>query len=397
MAIPYSRFVSVTSITLVAAVLAACSGQKEGAQAGPPGGGMPPAEVGVVTLKAQTVTLTRELPGRTNPYLVAEVRPQATGIVKERLFTEGGTVKAGQPLYQLDDALYRAEVAAAKAAHARAQATRDTAALNARRSAELVKIEAVSRQDDEVAQAALKQAEADVAATKAALDRAEINLAYARITSPISGRIGKSAVTPGALVTANQAAALATVQAIDPIYVDVTQSSSELLELRKQLAAGRVKPARDLPVEIVLEDGTRHRQPGKLAFSEATVDPDTGSYTLRVVVPNPDQVLLPGIYVRAIIGGGVREGAILVPQRGIARDPKGNASAMLLNAEGKVEARPVKVSRTIGDQWLVEEGLAAGDRVIVEGLQKIAPGAPAKVAEPAPAKAPAAAPKKQEG
>lgn len=397
MAIPYSRFVSVTSITLVAAALAACSGQKEGAHAGPPGGGMPPAEVGVVTLKAQTVTLTRELPGRTNPYLVAEVRPQATGIVKERLFTEGGTVKAGQPLYQLDDALYRAEVAAAKAAHARALATRDTAALNARRSAELVKIEAVSRQDDEAAQAALKQAEADVAATKAALDRAEINLAYARISSPISGRIGKSAVTPGALVTANQAAALATVQAIDPIYVDVTQSSSELLELRKQLAAGRVKPARDLPVEIVLEDGTRHRQPGKLAFSEATVDPDTGSYTLRVVVPNPDQVLLPGIYVRAIIGGGVREGAILVPQRGIARDPKGNASAMLLNAEGKVEARPVKVSRTIGDQWLVEEGLAAGDRVIVEGLQKIAPGAPAKVAEPAPAKAPAAAPKKQEG
>jgi membrane fusion protein (multidrug efflux system) len=397
MAIPYSRFVSVTSITLVAAVLAACSGQKEGAQAGPPGGGMPPAEVGVVTLKAQTVTLTRELPGRTNPYLVAEVRPQATGIVKERLFTEGGTVKAGQPLYQLDDALYRAEVAAAKAAHARALATRDTAALNARRSAELVKIEAVSRQDDEAAQAALKQAEADVAATKAALDRAEINLAYARISSPISGRIGKSAVTPGALVTANQATALATVQALDPIYVDVTQSSSELLELRKQLAAGRVKAARDLPVEIVLEDGTRHRQPGKLAFSEATVDPDTGSYTLRVVVPNPDQVLLPGIYVRAIIGGGVRDGAILVPQRGIARDPKGNASAMLLNAEGKVEARPVKVSRTIGDQWLVEEGLAAGDRVIVEGLQKIAPGAPAKVAEPAPAKAPAAAPKKQEG
>lgn len=389
-----SRYLSIACVTVAAAALSACSGQKEGAHAGPPGGGMPPAEVGVVTLKAQTVTLTRELPGRTSPYLVAEVRPQATGIVKERLFTEGGTVKAGQPLYQLDDALYRAEVAAAKASHARAQATRDTAALNARRSAELVKIDAVSRQDDEVAQAALKQAEADVAATKAALDRAEINLAYARISSPISGRIGKSAVTPGALVTANQAAALATVQALDPIFVDVTQSSSELLELRKQLAAGRIKAARDLPVEIVLEDGTRHRQPGKLAFSEATVDPDTGSYTLRVVVPNPDQVLLPGIYVRAIIGGGVREGAIVVPQRGIARDPKGNASAMLLNAEGKVEARPVKVSRTLGDQWLVEEGLAAGDRVIVEGLQKIAPGMPARVAEPPPAKAPEAAAKK---
>ena len=386
-----SRFLSIACITTLAGLLGACSGQKAGA---PPGAGMPPAEVGVVTLKSQAVTLTRELPGRTTPFLVAEVRPQVTGIVKERLFTEGGLVRAGQPLYQIDDATYRADVASARAALARAEASRESSDLNARRSAELVKIEAVSRQDHENAMAAAKQAEADVALARAALQRAEINLGYAQIKSPISGRIGRSSVTAGALVTANQEGSLATVQQLDPVYVDVTQSSSELLELRKQVAAGRIKEARDIPVEIVLEDGTRHKQPGKLAFSEVTVDPTTGSYTLRVLVANPDTVLLPGIYVRAIIGSGVRQDAILVPQRGIARDPKGNTTAMLLNAEGNVEARPVKVSRTVGDQWLVEEGLAAGERVIVEGLQKLQPGKPAKVAQPAPAKAPPAAPKK---
>jgi len=369
--------------------LAACSGQKEGA--GGPGMGMPPAEVSVVTLQPQTVTVARELPGRTTPFLVAEVRPQATGIVKERLFTEGGLVKAGQPLYQLDDAIYRAEAASARAALARAEASLNTATLNARRSAELVKIEAVSAQDNENAQAARQQAEADVAAARATLERAEINLAYAKIASPISGRIGKSSVTPGALVTANQSAALATVQQLDPIYVDVTQSSSELLALRKQLAAGRLKAA-DLPVEILLEDGSHHAHKGRLAFSETTVDPATGSYTLRVIVPNPDQVLLPGIYIRAVVGSGTRENALLAPQRGVTRDPKGNAFAMVLDAEGKVQMRPLKVSQTIGDQWLVEEGLAAGERVIVEGLQKIRPGMPAKVAQPAPAPAPAAAP-----
>lgn len=392
MANTIKRFASMTCVAFLSGALGACSGKPEGA---PPGAGaMPPAEVGVVTLVAQSVTLARELPGRTSPSRVAEVRPQVSGIVKERLFTEGGLVQAGQPLYQLDDAVYRAEVASARAQLARAEATRESAALNARRSAELVKIDAVSRQDHEAAQAAAKQSEADVAAAKAALARAEINLGYAQIVSPISGRIGRSAVTAGALVTANQAAALATVQQLDPMYVDVTQSSAELLALRKDLAAGRARPARDLPVEVVLEDGSRHRQAGRLAFSEATVDPATGSYTLRVVVPNPDQVLLPGIYARALVGGAVRDNAILVPQRGVARDPKGNASAMLLDAEGKVEARPIKVSRTVGDQWLVEEGLAAGERVIVEGLQKIAPGMPAKVAAPAPAPAPAAALKK---
>lgn len=389
MSIHFSRVFSITCAFTLGGLLAACSGQKDGAP--PPGAGMPPAEVAVVTLKPQTVTLSRELPGRTTPFLVAEVRPQATGIVKERLFVEGALVKAGQPLYQLDDAVYRADVASARAALARTEATLNTATLNARRSDELVKIEAVSRQDNENAQAARQQAQADVASARASLERAEINLAYAKIASPITGRIGKSSVTPGALVTANQEATLATVQQLDPMYVDVTQSSSELLALRKQLAAGRLKAA-DIPVEIVLEDGSRHAHKGKLAFSETTVDPATGSYTLRIVVPNPDQVLLPGIYIRAVVGSGTRENAILAPQRAITRDPKGNAFAMVLDAESKVQMRPVKVSSTVGDQWLVEDGLVAGERVIVEGLQKIRPGMPARVAEPAPAAAPAAAP-----
>ncbi len=390
MRLHFSRAISITCAVTLAGLLAACSGQKEGAP--PPGAGMPPPEVSVVTLAPKTVTLSRELPGRTVPYLVAEVRPQATGIVKERLFVEGALVKAGQPLYQLDDSLYRAEAASARAALARAEATLNTATLNARRSVELLKIEAVSRQDDENAQAARQQAEADVAAARAVLDRAQINLAYARIASPISGRIGKSSVTPGALLTANQEAALATVQQLDPMYVDVTQSSSELLELRRQLASGRMKAA-DIPVEIVLEDASRHAHKGKLAFSETTVDPATGSYTLRIVVPNPDQVLLPGIYIRAVVGSGTRDNAILAPQRAITRDPKGNAFAMVLDAGGKVQMRSLKVSQTVGDQWLVDEGLAAGERVIVEGLQKIRPGMPAKVAQPpAPAATPAAAP-----
>ena len=391
MSIHFSRAISTMCAITLGGLLAACSGQKDGAP--PPGAGMPPAEVGVVTLTPQTVTLARELPGRTTPFLVAEVRPQATGIVKERLFVEGALVKAGQPLYQLDDAVYRADVASARAALARTEATLNTATLNARRSDELVKIEAVSKQDNENSQAARQQAQADVAAARATLDRTEINLAYAKIASPIPGRIGKSSVTPGALVTANQETSLAIVQQLDPMYVDVTQSSSELLALRKQLAAGRLKAA-DLPAEIVLEDGTRHAHKGRLAFSETTVDPATGSYTLRIVVPNPDQVLLPGIYIRAVVGSGTRENAILAPQRAITRDPKGNAFAMVLDAESKVQMRPVKVSSTVGDQWLVEEGLAAGERVIVEGLQKVRPGMPAKVAEPAKVAAPAAAAKK---
>ena len=370
------------ALALLAVILLAACGQ-----APPPKSAPPAAEVTIVKLQPETVTLTRELAGRANPFLVADVRPQVGGIVMRRLFTEGSRVKAGQPLYQLDDAIPRADQATARAALGRAQATLNSARLNATRSAELAKIDAVSKQDNENAIAALRQAEADVASAQATLARGDVILAYARITSPITGRIGKSSVTQGALVTANQADALATVQQLDPIYVDVTQSSAELLELRKQVAAGKLQVARDLPVTILLEDGTRYPQRGKLTFEAVTVDPTTGSYLLRIVVPNPDSVLLPGMYVRAVIGAGVRQDALLVPQQGIARDPKGDAFAMVLGADGKVQQRTVKVSRTVGDRWLVDGGLTAGDQVIVEGLQKIRPGMPARATPPAPANA----------
>jgi membrane fusion protein (multidrug efflux system) len=365
-------------------VLTAC-----GRHEGPPQG-QGPVPVTIVTLNLQPVTLTRELPGRAIPYLVAEVRPQVNGIVAQRLFTEGGLVKAGQPLYQLDDATYRADAESARANLARAQATLFTTQLNARRSAELVKIDAVSKQDDETTAAALLQVEADVKAAQAAVDRANVVLGYARITSPISGRIGKSSVTQGALVTANQTAPLSTVQQLDPIYVDLTQSSAELLELRKAFAAGTLKGAGDLPVTILLEDGTRYEHDGRLAFTDVTVDPSTGSYALRVVVPNPDSLLLPGMYVRAVVSNGLRQNAVLVPQQGVARDPKGNTTAMVARPDGTAELRQIRVSQTVGDQWLVEEGLAAGDRVIVEGLQKIRPGLPVQATEFAPAPAAAA-------
>lgn len=343
--------------------------------------------VSVVTLKTQDTVLTRELPGRTTPFLVAEVRPQVSGIIRRRLFTEGGEVKAGQPLYQIDDAAYRADNNSARASLARAQAALVTARLNAQRSGELVKVDAVSRQDNDNAQATLRQAEADVKAAQAVVDGTGVTLGYARITSPISGRIGKSAVTQGALVSAGQALPLATVQQLDPIHVDLAQSSAELLALRKGLANGSLARNDTLPVTVLLEDGTAYSHQGKLAFSEVTVDPGTGSFALRVVVPNPDGVLLPGMYVRAIVGNGERRDAILVPQQGIARDPKGDTSAMVVGKDGKAEHRPVKVSRTIGDQWLVESGLKAGDKVIVEGLQKIKPGVPVLASEagaPAP-------------
>jgi membrane fusion protein (multidrug efflux system) len=343
---------------------------------------MPPPEVTVVRLTAQPVTLTRELPGRTNPFLVAEVRPQVTGIVKRRLFTEGAIVKAGDVLYELDDAVYRAQYNSAKAALAKAQATAEAARSSARRSAELVKIDAVSAQDNDNAVAAMGQANADVGAAEAAVQSAEVNLGYARITAPISGRIGASSVTPGALVTANQATSLATVQQLDPIYVDVNQSASEWLRLKQDIDAGTVKSeGAGTAAGILLEDGTHYGHDGKLQFADVTVDPTTGSFLLRVVVPNPKNTLMPGMYVRAMLAEGVRDNAVLAPQRGITRDQRGNASAMVVGADGKVEPRVVHVSRTIGDEWLVDDGLKAGDRLIVEGLQKIQPGMPVHAVE----------------
>lgn len=369
-----SRFHTVALSVALAAALTACGGAPQGPQQGP-------GQVTVVTLKTESVALNRELPGRTSAYQVAEVRPQVSGIIARRLFTEGSEVKAGQPLYQIEDATYRAAAASAQAQVERAGANAEQARLAARRIAELARINAVSAQENENAQAALKTAEADLAAARAALQQANVTLGYARITSPISGRIGKSTVTQGALVTANQGDALAVVNQLDPIYVDLTQSASELVQLRRDMAAGKLQANNQMPVSILLEDGSTFDHNGVLEFSEVSVDPATGSFGLRVKVDNPDGLLMPGMYVRAAIGTGTRDQALLVPMQGVQRDPKGNTSAMVVDAEGKVAVRPIQVSQALGDKWLVEGGLAAGDKVIVEGLQKIAPGMPVNATE----------------
>lgn len=377
---PHSSRRPIVLLLAVSIALTACGGTTP-----PP---QPPAPaVTVVTLKPEAVTLTRELPGRTNPYLVAEVRPQVTGIVQDQLFAEGGRVDAGQALYQLDDATYRANYNSARASLARAEAALKVARLNATRAEELAKTGVISTQDHENAVAALQQAEADVEVAKAALASSRVVLGYARITTPIAGRIGKSSVTKGALVTANQDETLATVQQLDPIYVDLTQSASELLQLRREIIAGTLSEASDVPVTILLEDGSHYPHPGKMKFTDVTVDPTTGSYLLRVVVPNPDDLLLPGMYVRALVSGGKRRDGLLVPQQGITRDPKGHATAMVVGEDGKVEPRVVQVSRTVGDRWLVDSGLAAGDRVIIEGLQKVRPGVPVQASEAEPVSA----------
>jgi membrane fusion protein (multidrug efflux system) len=340
----------------------------------------PPPEVGVVVIKPERVSLTTELPGRTSPYLIAEVRPQVGGIIQKRLFTEGSDVKAGQVLYQIDPATYQAAFASARAALARAEATLNTVRLKAGRYRDLVGINAVSQQDNDDAQASLKQTEADVATAKAAVETARINLDYTRVTAPISGRIGRSTVTDGALVTGSQPAALATIQQLSPIYVDVTQSSAELLRLKQNLANGVLKKgsSAQAPVKLLLEDGSSYPLTGTLKFSEVTVDQSTGSVTLRALFPNPKQSLLPGMFVRAILEEGVDENAILIPQRGVTRNPKGDAMVMVVGAGDKVEPRTIKVIRTISDNWLVSEGLKAGDRVILEGIQRARPGTTVK-------------------
>jgi membrane fusion protein (multidrug efflux system) len=351
--------------------------------------------VGVVTVQPQRVALTTELSGRTSPYLMAEVRPQVSGIIQKRVFSEGSDVKAGQVLYQIDPATYQAAYSSAKAALARAEANVTAVRLKAERYRDLVKIKAVSQQDYDDAEASLKQAEADVASANAAVETARINLAYTRVTAPISGRIGRSSVTDGALVTANQPAALATIQQLSTMYVDVTQSSADLLKLKHNLASGLLKDSgtAQAKVKLMLEDGSPYPLSGTLKFSEVTVDQSTGSITLRAVFPNPQQTLLPGMFVRAILEEGVSEQAILVPQRGVTRDPKGDAMVMVVGAEEKVEPRLIKVVRTVGDNWLVSEGLKSGDRVILEGIQKARPGTPVKAvpfgAKPQAASAPA--------
>ncbi len=374
--LPRPRPLALTSPlgALMAAVIAGCS-----SSAAPPAPGGP-AEVGVVTLEARPVTLSAELPGRTVSTVVAEVRPQVGGILRERLFTEGADVKAGQLLYRIDPAPYQAAVDSARATLAKARANVDSLRPKAARYAELAEIKAVAQQDTDDALAALRQAEAEVDAARAALDSATINLAYTRVTAPVAGRIGKSAVTPGALVTAGQATALATVQQVDPIYVDLTQSSTDALRLRRAFEAGQLRQAgrNQAAVALILEDGSRYGHEGRLQFTDITVNAGTGTVALRAVFPNPRGELLPGMYVRAALQEGVAEQAVLVPQRGVSRNVKGEATALVVGADNSVEQRVLQVSRPIGDSWLVETGLAAGERVIVEGSQKVRPKAVVK-------------------
>ncbi len=385
-----TKLIAAAGILAVGLMTASCSKPPQA----PPKAG--PPEVGVVEVKPQRVAITTELSGRTSAFMVAEVRPQVGGIIQKRVFTEGSDVKAGQVLYQIDPAAYQAAFASARAAEARSEANLIPARLKEERYRDLVKIKAVSQQDFDDAHAALKQAEADVAATKAAVETARINLAYTKVTAPISGRIGRSTITDGALVTASQPVALATIQQLGSVYVDVTQSSAELLKLKQNLASGLIKNsgAAQARVKLLLEDGSAYPLPGVLKFSEVTVDPSTGSVTLRAVFPNPKQTLLPGMFVRAILEEGVSENAILVPQRGVTRNPKGEAMVMVVGAEEKAEPRLIKVVRTIGDSWLVNDGLKAGDRIILEGLQKARPGTPVKAVPfgSAPTAPPAAAP-----
>ncbi len=343
----------------------------------------PPAtpEVAVVTVQAERVVLTTELPGRTSPYRVAEIRPQVNGLIQKRLFTEGSDVQAGQVLYQIDPAPFEAALKTAEAAMVRSQASLPSIRSRVERYQDLLTDKAVSQQDYDDAASALNQAEADVQYWTATAQTARINLGYAKVAAPIAGRIGRSEVTDGALVAAYQPAALSTIQQLDPIYVDVPQSTTEMLRLQKRLADGRLKGDGDnqQKVKLFLEDGSEYGAEGTLQFRDVTVDPGTGSVILRVVFPNPQGVLLPGMFVRAVVTEGVQEHAILAPQQAVSRDVKGNPVALVVGAEDKVEPRILAVDRAIGDKWLVTSGLSVGDRLIAEGMQKIRPGATVKV------------------
>jgi len=381
MSLDIRKFLPVALATLSVAALAACDSQKAAA---PPAPG--PVEVGAVTLHPQNVTLTTELPGRTAPYRIAEIRPQVSGILQKRLFEEGALVKTGQQLYQIDPASYEAALDSARADLAKAEANLLPARTKAQRYAELVKINAVSRQDNDDAIAALAQAQALVASGHAEVKTAQINLNYTRVLSPITGRIGRSAYTEGALVTANQANVLATVQQLDPIYVDVSQSSAELVRLRHDIESGHLKGVGNghAPVSLTIDaSGVAYDHPGELQFSEVTVDPTSGAVTLRASFPNPHSDLLPGLFVRATIQEGVSEKALLVPQRSLFRSADGSAIVWTIDADSKAAPRPVKTAQAIGDQWLVTDGVKDGDQVIIDGVQKLRPGVPVKLAAPA--------------
>ncbi len=362
----------------VGMLLAACSERKPTP---------PPPEAGYIVLKTETVPLFIELAGRTAAYETSEVRPQVSGIVKARLFEEGSIVRAGQTLYRIDPRLYRAALNQAAANLDNARAQREAAAARASRLKPLAQIEAVSKQDYTDASAAAKQASAAVAQNAAQLETARINLRFTDVPAPISGRIGRSLVTTGALVTTGQADPLTTIQRLDPIFVDIQQSSADLLALRRQLASGGGTRS-SAAVTLKLEDGSEYGATGRLEFTEAMVDPATGTVTLRARFPNPQGLLLPGMYVRANLSQITARDAILVPQAGLTRNPKGEATVMLVGKDGKAELRSVTAANTVGDKWLVTTGLKPGDKLIVEGLGRIKPGQPIR---PVPAGSPPAA------
>ncbi|EAO3452544.1 multidrug efflux RND transporter periplasmic adaptor subunit AcrA [Salmonella enterica] len=345
-------------------------------------GGQQMPEVGVVTLKTEPLQITTELPGRTVAYRIAEVRPQVSGIILKRNFVEGSDIEAGVSLYQIDPATYQATYDSAKGDLAKTQAAANIAELTVKRYQKLLGTQYISKQEYDQALADAQQATAAVVAAKAAVETARINLAYTKVTSPISGRIGKSSVTEGALVQNGQASALATVQQLDPIYVDVTQSSNDFLRLKQELANGSLKQENGkAKVDLVTSDGIKFPQSGTLEFSDVTVDQTTGSITLRAIFPNPDHTLLPGMFVRARLQEGTKPTALLVPQQGVTRTPRGDATVLVVGADNKVETRQIVASQAIGDKWLVTDGLKAGDRVVVSGLQKVRPGAQVKVQE----------------
>lgn len=416
--IEYLRLITIIAVPAIAMMFSGCGDRNATGSA--PRSVTP--EVAVITVQPSQVVLTTELPGRTSPYMVAEIRPQANGLIQKRLFTEGSDVKSGQLLYQIDPAPFqaaldnaaanllatqktadraRAAVGASIAGVARQRATLELARTNRDRFEDLLKDKAVSASqrdqavtEAQVAEASLQAAEAQVESdrkavgvTEAAIKQAEaalettrINLAYTKITAPISGRIGRSSVTVGAIVTAYQPMALATIQQMDPIYVDVVQSTSELLLLKRRLEQRRIhrEEAGADEVQLILEDGTRYPLEGTLQFRDVSVDPTTGSVILRAVFPNPQEMLLPGMFVRAVVKEGISEKTILIPQQSVSRNPKGDPFALILDNEGKVQQRMLTLVRAIGDQWVVTSGLQPGDRVIVEGIQRVRPGVSAK-------------------
>ncbi|EOT8833597.1 efflux RND transporter periplasmic adaptor subunit [Escherichia fergusonii] len=377
----HARYSLLPSFIIISAVLLAGCKEKEETQAV-----HAEPHVTVHVVKSAPLAVTTELPGRTSAFRIAEVRPQVSGIILQRNFKEGSDVQAGDSLYQIDPATYQANFDSAKGELAKSEAAAAIAHLTVKRYNPLVGTKYISQQEYDQAIADARQADAAVIAAKAAVESARINLAYTKVTSPISGRIGKSSVTEGALVTNGQASQLATVQQLDPIYVDVTQSSNDFMRLKQSVALGNLhKDSASSSVELVMDNGQVYPLKGTLQFSDVTVDESTGSITLRAVFPNPQHTLLPGMFVRARIDEGVQPDAILIPQQGVSRTPRGDATVMIVNDKNQVEARSVEASQAIGDQWLISKGLKQGEQVIVSGLQKARPGAQVKATVDTPA------------